>query len=84
MKKDWYKNCRSEEDKQRVKRSVFESKPVLDQLSEILQDKLEQKVRDAASGANFSEPGWEGKIAHSLGEQAALRIVLNLLDIEDK
>lgn len=83
MKSRWLKTC-TESEKAAVKKQIKQATPVLDRLAVLLTKDLDSSLRSMASRENFNSPAWEDKIAHYLGEQTALRSIIELINLEEK
>ena len=83
MKLRWLNKIKKEDEKELVKRQIKEAKPVLDRLAVIIQEDLDRSIGEMSQRKHF-QSSWEYKMSHYLGEQAALRSILEYLKIEDK
>ena len=85
MKTSWFKNCKSEEDKKKLRAQLVEAEIVLYRLAEILQQDLDESIRGMSNRDNVrNASNLEDLTAHYLGEQNTLRKVITLLDIKGK
>ena len=66
-----------------LKRALAGSTEALDRLSEILQELLDDSITQMANRQNYDSPAFSEKMADRLGEQRALRRVLDLINFED-
>jgi hypothetical protein len=79
MKTIWFKDCKTEEDKQLVRDSVKNS-VALKQLYSILEDEL--KVLDRREMTpDYTNASWSHLQAHRNGDRQRLVQTMNLLDI---
>tara|TARA_R110002012_G_scaffold319825_1_gene541482 strand:+ start:11928 stop:12170 length:243 start_codon:yes stop_codon:yes gene_type:complete len=77
MNTDWFKDCKSKEEKEKQKQFLLSNKKVLKELSSI----LSSKVRTPKEG-DYDSPSWAYKRADLDGYNRALTLVLELIDIE--
>jgi len=85
MKSRWLNTCKTDEEKESVRKQIKNATPVLKRLQEILREDLEKSKRDMTSRDRVKESAsLEDLTAHYLGEQSSLYKVITLLDIEDK
>ena len=75
----WTNGITKKEDKDDLRKRIESSKDVLDRLKVMLEIELESSVKEASSEENFSMPSWSEYQASKLGEQRALRAVIDLL-----
>lgn len=61
------------------KQQYKESRTVIEQLVATLEAELEESIRETSKKDKFYMPAWSEYVAHRLGEQEALRTVINLL-----
>lgn len=71
------------QDKNVMRARVMESHDVLKRLSELLRDDLESSYTQMAKEDKYQRPAWAEYQAHKLGEQACLRKLLDLINIEE-
>ena len=62
-----------------VKVDLLNAQPALKRLTLLLQTELESSLKEMASKESFHTPSWSHKQANYLGEQRALRDVINLI-----
>jgi hypothetical protein len=82
MKLTWLKGV-PQKDKGVMKARIMESHDVLTQLASILEADLETSYTQMAKEGAYQQPAWSEYQAHKLGEQACLRKLLELIDIEE-
>lgn len=78
MKAAWFKECKTKEDKDRVRKIVLSNKEGLDRLKEI----LEPMLKDALPTADYDSPSWAYKQADRIGFNRALTSVLDLINLD--
>jgi hypothetical protein len=83
MNTRWLKAYK-ESERAAVKQQVKNAKLVLEQLAVLVQEDLDQSIKEMSSRKHFESNSWEDKMAHYLGEQTALRSIISLIDIEEK
>lgn len=83
VSRQWYKDCKSQEDKDKRIERVISSHYVLKVLSKILEDKLESNRQLQESKSNYESPAWSEQQADFIGSQRALRDIIDLLNIEE-
>ena len=83
MQLRWFKGV-PEKDKGVMKARIMESHDVLKQLYSLVESDLLTSYAQMAKEDSYQKPAWSEYQAHKLGEQACLRKLLELIDIEDK
>jgi len=83
MNTSWIKPYK-ESERAAVKQQVKNAKLGLEQLAVLVQEDLDQSIKEMSSRKHFESNSWEDKMAHYLGEQTALRSIISLIDIEEK
>lgn len=79
MNLKWYNGLKTDQEKAEFKARLLSSKPVLEKLTELLEAELERSLVELSKKDKFYLPAYSEYLAHSLGEQEALRTVINLL-----
>lgn len=83
MNTRWLKAYK-ESERAAAKQQIKNAKLVLEQLAVLVQEDLDQSIKEMSSRKHFESFSWEDKMAHYLGEQTALRSIISLIDIEEK
>lgn len=78
MKAQWFKECKTKEDKEEVRQSILSSRRSLDRLKEI----LEPMLKDTPPTADYESPSWAYKQADRIGYNRALNQVLELINLD--
>lgn len=78
MKAQWFKECKTKEDKDKVKQTIFSNRESLDRLKEI----LEPMLKDTPPTADYDSPSWAYKQADRIGFNRALNQVLELINLD--
>jgi len=78
MKANWFKECKTKEDKEKVKQAVLSNRASLDRLKEI----LEPLLKDTPPTADYDSPSWAYKQADRIGYNRALNQVLELINLD--
>ena len=78
MKAAWFKKCKTQEDKDKVKQTLMSNKDSLLHLEEILESMLE----DRPTMADYDSPSWSHKMADRIGYNRALTQVLDLINLD--
>lgn len=79
MNLKWIKDL-SDDERKEFKESRLASQLVLTKLKALLEEELEQSIKETSSEKNYEKPSWAFLQAHKLGEQEALRKVIKLLE----
>lgn len=80
----WTKHLQEQEQKEQFKNSVKSSKPVLDRVLAILKEE-ETAIQNAEINPKiYDAPNWDYKMAHDNGFKQCLKIVMNLLDLDQQ
>lgn len=82
MKTRWHQHISGVEDKKQFKESVLNSKFVLDRLSEICYNMLEEAGK--SSKDDYKLAAWPYYQADKLGYQRALKDIIELLQLDPK
>lgn len=83
MKVDWYKGCKSEDDKKARRDMIRAAAPTLKVLKEILQDRKKEAQDASLKKLAYENPSWPYLQADSVGTVRTLEYVLSLLDQEE-
>lgn len=78
MKANWFKECKTKEEKDKVRQTIFSNRESLDRLKEILQPML----KDTPPTADYDSPSWAYKQADRIGFNRALNQVLDLINLD--
>ncbi len=78
MKTNWFKECKTKEDKVRVRQTILSNRESLDRLKEI----LEPLLKDTPPTADYDSPSWAFKQADRIGYNRALNQVLELINLD--
>ena len=77
MKAAWFKKCKTQEDKDKIKQKIMSNSESLLLLEEILESMLE----DRPTTADYDSPSWSHKMADRIGYNRALTQVLDLINL---
>ncbi len=78
MKAQWYKECKTKEDKAKVRQTILSNRESLDRLKEILGPML----KETPPSADYDSPSWAFKQADRIGFNRALNQVLDLINLD--
>lgn len=78
MKSQWFKECKTKEEKDKVRQTIFSNRESLDRLKEILQPML----KDTPPTADYDSPSWAYKQADRIGFNRALNQVLDIINLD--
>lgn len=78
MKASWFKDCKTKEEKDKVRQILFSNKDGFDRLKEI----LEPMLKEALPTADYDSPSWAYKQADRIGYNRALTTVLDLINLD--
>jgi len=78
MKASWFKDCKTKEEKDKVRQVLFSNKDGFDRLKEI----LEPMLKEALPTADYDSPSWAYKQADRIGYNRALTTVLDLINLD--
>jgi len=78
MKAQWYKECKTKEDKVKVRQTILSNRESLDRLKEILGPML----KETPPSADYDSPSWAFKQADRIGFNRALNQVLDLINLD--
>lgn len=62
-----------------LKAQIADARPVLQRLVKLLEDELEQSRKEMANKDNFFMPAWSEYQAHRLGEQEAIKMLIEFI-----
>lgn len=80
MKAIWFKECKTKEDKDRVRQSILSSQESFFRLESI----LESMLKEIPSQADYDSPSWAYKQADRIGYNRALNLVLDIINLDSK
>ena len=78
MKSYWFKECKTKEDKEKVRQTILSNRQSLDRLKEI----LEPMLKETAPAADYDSPSWAYKQADRIGYNRALTSVLDIINLD--
>ena len=78
MKAAWYKECKTKDDKNKVRQTILSNRESLDRLKEI----LEPMLNDTPPTADYDSPSWAFKQADRICFNRALNQVLDLINLD--
>jgi hypothetical protein len=78
MKASWFKECKTKEDKEQVRKLLYSNKEGFDRLKDI----LEPMLKEALPTADYDSPSWAYKQADRIGYNRALTTVLDLINLD--
>ena len=78
MKAAWFKKCKTQEDKDKIKQKIMSNSESLLLLEEILESMLEERP----TMADYNSPAWSHKMADRIGYNRALTQVLDLINLD--
>lgn len=76
----WFKDCKTDKDKQDLKDNLLNNKYLLDKLSEICYNMLKESD-SVVKPDDYDCPSWSHKQAHKNGHTEAVQKILKILDI---
>lgn len=80
----WTKHLKTEEEQERFRNTVKSAKPVLERLTELLNEELNGLERYELSTKQFDNPNWAEKQAFQNGYRAAMSIVNNIINLDQQ
>lgn len=80
MKLKWTQDIKDPKEKTKFKESIRNSKFILDKLSQICYNMLEENR--TSSTKDYDSPGWAFRQADKVGYERALRDIIKLLQID--
>lgn len=81
---DWTKDLNTPKEKEDFERSIQNSRPVLERLTELLIEREKNLDRSEMSSEGYDNPSWAYKQAHKNGFRAGLNICKRLIDLDKK
>jgi len=78
MKAAWFKECKTNADKDKVKQVIFSQREILERLKVI----LEPMLRDVQPASDYDNPSWAYKQADRNGYNRAVTTVLELINLD--
>tara|TARA_R100000951_G_C2647702_1_gene183154 strand:- start:2827 stop:3069 length:243 start_codon:yes stop_codon:yes gene_type:complete len=78
MKSHWFKQCKTKEEKTKVKQVILSNQESLTRLEHI----LESLLKDTPSTADYDSPSWAYKEADRIGYNRALNLVLDIINLD--
>ena len=78
MKAAWFKGCKTQEEKDKVRQTIMSNRDGLERLQEI----LEPMLKEALPTADYDSPSWAYKQADRIGYNRALTTVLDLINLD--
>lgn len=66
--------------KKEIKEAWIASHTIRERLREVLAEELDEIIREASRKSTFEKPAWSEYQAYNLGEQEALRKIINILE----
>lgn len=78
MKSYWFKECKTKEEKDKVRQTILSNRQSLDRLKEI----LEPMLKETAPTADYDSPSWAYKQADRIGYNRALTSVLDIINLD--
>lgn len=84
MKTLWTSNLKTEDEKERFKRSLLASRSVFDRLREIIEDK-ERAITSIETGVDiYTQPGWEAFLVHYNSEKGVYKWLKELINLDQR
>ena len=84
MKTIWTSNLKTDDEKERFKRSLLASRSVFDRLTQIIEDK-ERVINSMETGVEIYErPGWEALMVHYNSEKGVYQWLKELINLDPK
>lgn len=78
MKAHWFKQCKTKEDKDKVKQLILSNRESLLRLETI----LESLLKETPATTDYDSPSWAYKQADRLGYNRALNQVLDIINLD--
>lgn len=78
MKAHWFKQCKTKEDKEKVRQLILSNRESLLRLESI----LESLLKETPSSADYDSPSWAYKEADRIGYNRALNQVLDIITLD--
>ena len=79
MKSHWFKQCKTKDEKDKVRQTVLANQESLLRLEVI----LESLLKDTPSSADYDSPSWAYKQADRIGYNRALNQVLDIINLDN-
>lgn len=83
MQLRWTSHLKKQEEKEEFLKHIKSNRSILERLSELLEQDLNQLEKDREDENNFTLPDWKTHQAFKLGERNRLRKILSLIKIGD-
>lgn len=84
MKIQWTAHLKDDEAKDRFQKHILSSKPVLDRLRFLLEERRKAIEGIETGVEKYIQPGWSAIQAHYNGEKASIKYILNLIDLDQE
>lgn len=84
MKIQWTSHLNTDEEKENFRSFIKGSKEVLDREKTIISERLKAIDAIETSVEKYKQPGWDAIQAHYNGEKAAIKWVLQLIDLDQE
>src|SRR5437016_6373951 len=81
---DWTKNLKDADTKSKFEKKLLSSKPVLERLTQLLDERQEHLDANELSVKSFDNPNWAYKQAFNNGFRSALNIAKKLIDLDQQ
>lgn len=78
----WTKNLKTEQDREQFKNQLLSAQPVLDRLTELLNEKENELGRSERTMLVYDSPSWAYQQAHRNGYASALSAMKTLIDLD--
>lgn len=82
MFSQWTHNLSKPEEKERFIKTIQSSRPVLERLIEVIEEKENSVAREEMDKNSFAQPNWDYRQAYNVGYRAALNRVKSLIDLD--
>lgn len=80
----WTSHLKDQEERDRFQRLVLSAKPVLERLSELL-DERNKAIDVIETGVEkYKQPGWDAIQAHYNGEKATIKYIKKLINLDQR
>jgi hypothetical protein len=84
MKIQWTAHLKDDDAKDRFTKHIYSSKPVLERLKYLLEERKKAIDGIETSVDKYIQPGWSAIQAHYNGEKASIKYILNLIDLDQE
>ena len=81
---EWTKHLQDKKEKEQFQRTISGSKPVLNRLKAILEEKEKALDRSEMSIEVYNTPNWSERQAHKNGNREMLYFLKKLVDIDEQ